>query len=175
MGVHKDGTGFGLNKIQVEERKKICCHLLHFDVMTSIVSGLSLVAYGEIFSSTPDPRAEGRVYWQGRAAATMPLPMYLRHPAEAVFASANNPSLCKEDPRRNRESTSPKGETDRAACQRRDIPICGRKYASRGLGSGDRFISQELKSNDYSLSFCLQVTVKIDRYDLFWVLERLQE
>jgi hypothetical protein len=52
MGLHKDGKDFGLDEIQVEERRRIWCHLMHLDVMTSIVSGLPLVASSEMFSNT---------------------------------------------------------------------------------------------------------------------------
>jgi hypothetical protein len=52
MGLHKDGTDFGLDEIQVEERRRVWCHLMHLDVMTSIVSGLPLVASSEMFSNT---------------------------------------------------------------------------------------------------------------------------
>jgi hypothetical protein len=51
MGIHKDGADFGLNEIQVEERRGIWCHPMHLDVMTSIVSGLPLVASSEVFSN----------------------------------------------------------------------------------------------------------------------------
>ncbi|KAH6663416.1 fungal-specific transcription factor domain-containing protein [Halenospora varia] len=52
MGLHKDGTDFGLDEVQVEERRRVWCHLMHLDVMTSIVSGLPLVASSEMFSNT---------------------------------------------------------------------------------------------------------------------------
>ena len=52
MGLHKDGTNFGLDDVQIEERRRIWCHLMHLDVMTSIVSGLPLVASSEMFSNT---------------------------------------------------------------------------------------------------------------------------
>lgn len=52
MGLHKDGTDFGLDDIQTEERRRVWCHLMHLDVMTSIVSGLPLVASSEMFSNT---------------------------------------------------------------------------------------------------------------------------
>ncbi|KZF22418.1 hypothetical protein L228DRAFT_201510, partial [Xylona heveae TC161] len=52
MGLHKDGTDFGLDDIQTEERRRVWYHLLHLDVMTSIVSGLPLVASSEMFSNT---------------------------------------------------------------------------------------------------------------------------
>lgn len=52
MGLHKDGTDFGLDEIQIEERRRIWRHLMHLDVMTSIVSGLPLVASSEMFSNT---------------------------------------------------------------------------------------------------------------------------
>lgn len=52
MGLHKDGTEFGLDEIQIEERRRVWCHLMHLDVMTSIVSGLPLVASSEMFSNT---------------------------------------------------------------------------------------------------------------------------
>lgn len=52
MGLHKDGSDFGLDEVQVEERRRVWCHLMHLDVMTSIVSGLPLVASSEMYSST---------------------------------------------------------------------------------------------------------------------------
>lgn len=52
MGLHKDGTEFGLDDVQIEERRRVWCHLMHLDVMTSIVSGLPLVASSEMFSNT---------------------------------------------------------------------------------------------------------------------------
>jgi hypothetical protein len=52
MGLHKDGKDFGLDEIQVEERRRVWCHLMHLDVLTSIVSGLPLVASNEMFSNT---------------------------------------------------------------------------------------------------------------------------
>jgi hypothetical protein len=52
MGLHKDGADFGLDEVQIEERRRIWCHLMHLDVMTSIVSGLPLVASSEMFSNT---------------------------------------------------------------------------------------------------------------------------
>ena len=52
MGLHKDGSDFGLDDIQTEERRRVWCHLMHLDVMTSIVSGLPLVASSEMFSNT---------------------------------------------------------------------------------------------------------------------------
>lgn len=52
MGLHKEGTHFGLEDIQVEERRRVWCHLMHLDVMTSIVSGLPLVASSDMFSDT---------------------------------------------------------------------------------------------------------------------------
>ena len=52
MGLHKDGSDFGLDDIQIEERRRVWCHLMHLDVMTSIVSGLPLVASSEMFSNT---------------------------------------------------------------------------------------------------------------------------
>ncbi|KFY16394.1 hypothetical protein V492_01379 [Pseudogymnoascus sp. VKM F-4246] len=52
MGIHKDGTDFGLDEIQTEERRRVWCHLMHLDVMTSILSGLPLIASSEMFSDT---------------------------------------------------------------------------------------------------------------------------
>lgn len=52
MGIHKDGTDFGLGEIQTEERRRVWCHLMHLDVMTSILSGLPLIASSEMFSDT---------------------------------------------------------------------------------------------------------------------------
>ncbi|KAF2101036.1 hypothetical protein NA57DRAFT_10708, partial [Rhizodiscina lignyota] len=52
MGIHKDGTNFGLHPIQVEERRRVWCHLMHLDVMTSMISGLPLIASSEAFCTT---------------------------------------------------------------------------------------------------------------------------
>jgi hypothetical protein len=52
MGLHKDGADFGLDEVQIEERRRIWYHLMHLDVITSIVSGLPLVASSEMFSNT---------------------------------------------------------------------------------------------------------------------------
>jgi hypothetical protein len=52
MGIHKDGKDFGLDEVQTEERRRVWCHLMHLDVMTSILSGLPLIASSEMFSDT---------------------------------------------------------------------------------------------------------------------------
>jgi hypothetical protein len=40
MGIHRDGTNFGLAPIETEIRRRIWWHIIHTDVMTSIPSGL---------------------------------------------------------------------------------------------------------------------------------------
>lgn len=44
MCLHRDGSQFDLDPVSLEERRRVWWHLLHLDTMTSIVSGLPLIA-----------------------------------------------------------------------------------------------------------------------------------
>jgi hypothetical protein len=52
MGMHKDGTSFNLDPIQVQERRRIWWQLMHLDVMSSIISGLPLIASSDSYNHT---------------------------------------------------------------------------------------------------------------------------
>lgn len=52
MGIHKDGSYFGLDPVQIEERRRVWCHLMHLDILTSVISGLPLVSSSEAFCNT---------------------------------------------------------------------------------------------------------------------------
>jgi len=43
MGLHRDPADFGLNPIQIEERRRVWNYLMHLDIMTSVVSGLPMM------------------------------------------------------------------------------------------------------------------------------------
>jgi hypothetical protein len=53
MGLHNDGSNYGLNAIQGEERQRVWSYILHLDVYTSIISGLPMIANPTIYSSRP--------------------------------------------------------------------------------------------------------------------------
>jgi Fungal specific transcription factor domain len=53
MGLHKDGTNFNLDPIVIEERRRVWRHVLHLDVMTSVISGLPPVANLQTSSTIP--------------------------------------------------------------------------------------------------------------------------
>lgn len=52
MGIHRDGTHFNLDPVQIEERRRIWWHLMHVDVMTSIISGLPPINQSDAFHDT---------------------------------------------------------------------------------------------------------------------------
>jgi hypothetical protein len=53
MGLHKDSSSIlTLDAVQIEERRRLWCHLMHMDVMTACVSGMPLVASTEMFNTS---------------------------------------------------------------------------------------------------------------------------
>jgi hypothetical protein len=44
MGLHRDGTEFGMEPMEVELRRRLWWYIIHLDVMSSLISGLPLVA-----------------------------------------------------------------------------------------------------------------------------------
>jgi hypothetical protein len=52
MGMHKDGTSFNLDPVQVQERRRIWWQLMHLDVFSSIISGLPLIASSDSYNQT---------------------------------------------------------------------------------------------------------------------------
>ena len=55
MGIHRDGSLFGLNPVQTEIRRRIWWHLMHNDVMVSTVSGLPPFILNEGYFDTQVP------------------------------------------------------------------------------------------------------------------------
>jgi len=49
LGLHKDGAQFGLDPVHIELRRRIWCHILHLDTVTSLISGLPLVSDDDSF------------------------------------------------------------------------------------------------------------------------------
>ncbi|KFY48492.1 hypothetical protein V495_01306 [Pseudogymnoascus sp. VKM F-4514 (FW-929)] len=93
MGIHKDGTDFALDEIQTEERRRVWCHLMHLDVMTSILSGLPLIASGEMFSDTHMIR-ELRDEYIGKVQSTESIDSSIIDPNYIVAAGRYDSSSC---------------------------------------------------------------------------------
>jgi hypothetical protein len=54
LGLHKDGAQFGLDTVQIEVRRRIWCHVLHLDVVTSLISGLPPISSEDSFKPIAD-------------------------------------------------------------------------------------------------------------------------
>lgn len=53
MGLHNDGSTYGMDHIQGEERQRVWCYILHLDVNTSIISGLPMIAHPTLDTCRP--------------------------------------------------------------------------------------------------------------------------
>jgi Fungal specific transcription factor domain len=52
MGLHRDGTEFDMEPVEVEVRRRLWWYIIHLDVMSSLISGLPLVASLESSTTT---------------------------------------------------------------------------------------------------------------------------
>ena len=47
MGLHRDGSLYGIDPVEAEVRRRVWWHILHLDVMTALASGLPPLVNGE--------------------------------------------------------------------------------------------------------------------------------